>query len=196
MGHGALPLHAPVRGVPRSRLGQFARDLVAKLRRREHPHPVCEAEYPDAEAERRLHEASGGAERLARWSTKVLVLQDGPPLRARRVHPTVQRIVHDALLSKQCLEVEYQPRLRVAQNYLLAPLGVIYQGSTRALVSTKLDAEFVAVGEPQTFLFHRMRKAKRNAHARPTLATSGSRPSRRAVAPRPSSGSRSRYAHW
>lgn len=119
------------------------------------------------EAERRLREASGGAQRLARWPTKVLVLQDGPPLRARRVDPSVQRIVHEALLSEQCLEVEYQPRMRSGQTYLLAPLGIIYQGSTQALVSTKLDAAFAATGEPRTFLLHRMRKAKRIAHARP-----------------------------
>ena len=108
------------------------------------------------EARRRLREATGGGAKLARWASKILVVREGPPLRPLRIDRAVQRTVYEALLREECLHVTYRPRGRDARDYELSPLGLLYRGSTTALVCTKLDDTQAARDEPRTFLLHRM----------------------------------------
>ena len=117
-----------------------------------------------AEAKRRLLQATGGAAQFARWSKKVIVVPDGPPLRPPPIDGDVQRTVYEALLRDECLRVLYRPRGRKATEYHLSPLGILTRGAIHALVCVKLDVP-AERDEPRTFLLHRMVSAKREPGA-------------------------------
>ena len=93
---------------------------------------------------------------LARWRQRVTVAHDLPPLLAPKTTTTVVDVVHEALLQKRQLEVDYRAvDSEAKRRYLLHPMALIHQGTVAYLVAMLFDYP-----DLRLLALHRMGKPK------------------------------------
>lgn len=93
---------------------------------------------------------------IGRWSERVAVLPDGPPLLPPEVAPDVLEAVCDALLRGRQLEAHYRAiGTARGRRYTLHPLGLVHRDGVFYLVATVND-----YADPRHFALQRMGSAQ------------------------------------
>jgi predicted DNA-binding transcriptional regulator YafY len=73
---------------------------------------------------------------LARWRSRVAVIEDGPPLLAPQVPTAVQDAVHEALLKNRVLEIDYHSADSDSpKRFEVHPVALVHQGRVGYLVT-------------------------------------------------------------
>lgn len=73
---------------------------------------------------------------LARWRSRVAVIEDGPPLLAPQIPIDVQDAVHEALLKSRILEVDYHSADSDSpKRFEVHPVALVHQGRAGYLVT-------------------------------------------------------------
>ncbi|MBN8727681.1 MAG: WYL domain-containing protein [Xanthomonadales bacterium] len=118
------------------------------------PRMLRQMERPFEEARRTLNLL--GDAPLKRWTERVAVLPDGPPLATPEVAAGVLEAVGEALLRDRRLDVQYRALDRPrGRRYTLHPLGLVYRDGVFYLVATVNDYDDI-----RHFALQRMREAR------------------------------------
>lgn len=111
------------------------------------------------EQARRALELQQGAP-PGRWSSRVAVLGEGPPLQPPAVDPDVFAAIGEALLSGRQLQLTYRAIGGAgSRRHVLHPLGLVHRAGTSYLVATAGEYE-----TPHNFALQRMSEPQVLAH--------------------------------
>jgi predicted DNA-binding transcriptional regulator YafY len=108
--------------------------------------------FRQAESTLALHKKSPEA----RWLETICVVEPAQPLKAPVLDAEVLRIVHEALLSSECIEAVHRSPSGEGRTFTLHPQGLLQRGSTTYLVATAFDYD-----DLRFYALHRIDNAKR-----------------------------------